>query len=66
MLGTTPLNSILFADFITFDNEYMKNAHARQRMSNNNNNNTRKQVRYFRRPGLLSYAITITLKFKLK
>ena len=45
MLGTTQLNSILFAYHIRFNNGYMKRAHARQRMTNNNNNdNKRKQV----------------------
>ena len=43
MLGTTQLNSILFADYITFNNGHMKRAHTRQKMINNNNNK-RKQV----------------------
>ena len=38
------LNSIAFVDHITFNNEYMKHAHTRQRMTNNNNNNKRKQA----------------------
>ena len=38
------LNSISFADHITFNNRYMKRAHTRQRMMNDNNNNKRKQV----------------------
>ena len=48
MLGTTQVNSILFADHITFNNGYMKHAHSTQRMTNNKNNNKRKHVRYFR------------------
>ena len=44
MLGTTQLNSIFFADHITFNNGSMKRAHIRQRMTNNHNNNKRKQV----------------------
>ena len=44
MLGTTLLNSILFADHITFNNGKMKRAHTRQRITNNNNNKKRKQV----------------------
>ena len=42
------LNSILFADHITFNNAYMKRAYTKQKMTNNNNNNKRKQVLYFR------------------
>ena len=38
------LNSILFADHITFNNGYMKRAHTRQIMTNNNNHSKRKQV----------------------
>ena len=64
MLGTTQLNSILFADHITFNNEYMKPAHTRQRMANNNNNNERFDTS--NNPCLLSYATTVTLKFNLK
>ena len=44
MLGTTQLNSIFFADHITFNNGRMKYAHSWQRMTNNKNNNERKQV----------------------
>ena len=44
MLGTTPFNSIFFADHIIFNNGYMKHAHTRQRMTNDDNNNKRKQV----------------------
>ena len=36
MLGATQLNSILFADHITFNNGYVKCVHTRQRMTNNN------------------------------
>ena len=43
----------------------MKHAHTRQRMTNNNNNNKRKQ-NTSDNPGLLSYATTVILKFKLK
>ena len=32
MNGSTPLNSMLFANHITFDNEYMKCAHKRQKI----------------------------------
>ena len=39
MLGTTQLNSILFADHVTFNNGSMKCAHTRQRMTKNDNNN---------------------------
>ena len=39
MLGTTHLNSTLFADHITFNNGYM---HTRQRKPNNNNNTEEK------------------------
>ena len=34
MLGTNQPNSILFADHITFNNEYMKLAHTRYGMTN--------------------------------
>ena len=37
------LNSIFFADHITFNNGYMKHAHTRQKMTNNNNNNNKKK-----------------------
>ena len=66
MLGTTQLNSILFVDHITFNNGYMKRAHTRQRMTNNNNNYKRNKFDTSDSPGLPSYAITVTLKFKLK
>ena len=66
MLGSTQLNSILFADHITFNNGYMKHAHTRQRFSNNNNNNKRNMFDTSDNPGLPSYATTVTLKFKLK
>ena len=39
MLGTTQLKSILSADHIIFNNEYLKRAYRRQRMTNNNNKN---------------------------
>ena len=44
MLGTTQLNSILFADHITLNNGYMERTHTRQEMTNNKNNNKRKQI----------------------
>ena len=64
MLGTTQLNS--FADRIIFNNGYMKHAHTRQKMTNNNNNIKENKFDTSEDPGLLSYATTVILKFKLK
>ena len=44
MLGTTQLNSIVFADYLTFNNIYMKLANTRQKMTNNNNNNKKSLI----------------------
>ena len=44
LVCTTQLNSILFADHVSFNNGYMKYTHARQKLTNNNNNKQRKQV----------------------
>ena len=45
----------------------MKRAYTRQRMTNDNNNkNLIKKFNTSENPSLLSYATTITLKFKLK
>ena len=64
MLGTTRLNSILYADHITFNNGYVKCAHARQRIIIT----TIKENKFETsdNPSLPSYATTVTLKFKLK
>ena len=66
-LRRVQLKSILiFADHITFYNGYMKHSHTRQRITNNNNNYEKKnKFDTSDNPGLLSYAITVTLKFKL-
>ena len=62
MLGTTQLNFICRSQHLT-----MERAHTRQRMTNNDNKFKIKQVyQYFDNPGLLAYAITVTLKFKVK
>ena len=42
----------------------MKHTHTRQRMSNDNNDNKKKDTSD--NPGLLSYATTVIMKFKLK
>ena len=66
MLGTTQLNSILFADHITFNNGYMKRAHSRQRIKIIIRTIKENKFDTSDNPGLLSYATTVTLKFKLK
>ena len=50
----TQLNSVLFADHITFKNGYMKRVHTIQRMTNNNNNNKKSKFDTSDNPGLLS------------
>ena len=54
MLDATQLNSILFADHITFNNVYVKRAHTRKRLTNNNNKNKSKKTDTSDNPGLLS------------
>ena len=44
----------------------MQHAHSWQRMTNNDNNNKRNKFDTSDNPGLLSYATTVILKFKLK
>ena len=44
----------------------MKHAHKRQRMTNNNNNKKENKFDTSDNTGLLSYATTVILKFKLK
>ena len=44
----------------------MKHAHTRQRMTNSNNNKKENKFDTSDNPGLLSYATTVVLKFKLK
>ena len=62
------LNSILFADHITFNNGYMKCAHTIQGRECQLIITTIKENKFGTsdNPGLLSYATTVTLKFKIK
>ena len=64
MLGTTQL--IFFADHIIFNTGHMKHADSWQIMANDNNNNKKTKFDTSDNPGLLSYATTVILKFKLK
>ena len=60
------LNSILFADHVTFNIGYMKHACTRQRMANNNKTIKENKFDTSDNPSLLFYATTVTSKFKLE